>query len=246
MNVLILAAGDSRADQPGSHYPIWLSEVGGSTLLERQMSKLMAQPADKVVFAFRQFDIDHYHVDSIARQISPGAAILAIKRETAGAACTTLLAADELDLEDELVVASATDHLDADFPILLDAFRSQEADAGVLTFDSLHPRYSFLRVDDAGWVTEAAEKNPISRRANAGLYWFRRGSALMGAIQRMILKDAHVNGVFYLSPALNELVLQGARIAAQPILEGQYTPLKDQRQFALYEHQLEQRKRNAS
>ena len=49
-------------------------------------------------------------------------------------------------------------------------------DGGVIVFDSVHPRWSFVRVDKAGFVIETAEKRPISRLATAGFYYFRRGA----------------------------------------------------------------------
>jgi hypothetical protein len=38
----------------------------------------------------------------------------------------------------------------------------------------------------------------------------------------MISKDAHINGVFYIAPAINELILQGKKIKAVPIPMGRY------------------------
>ena len=35
-------------------------------------------------------------------------------------------------------------------------------DAGVITFESVHPRWSYVRLDSENRVTETAEKRPIS------------------------------------------------------------------------------------
>lgn len=244
MNVLILAAGEVRGDDSG--YPIWLSELDGEILLERQVKALALSERARVIFAFRSADITTAHVDDIARQIAKDCAVISVKNATAGAACTALLAIDELALDDELIIVSATDHIDVDYGEVIDKFRSIGADAGILTFDSLHPRYSFVLEDEAGWVTEAAEKRPISRHANAGFYWYAKASHFVESVRRMVLKDAHVGGVFYLSPALNEMVLQGHRVATWRIPAERYHPLKDQRQFQILEHQWEERKRHAS
>jgi len=64
---------------------------------------------------------------------------------------------------------------------------------------------------------QAAEKHPISRHAIAGFYWFRRAAAFLAAAQDMIRKDAHVNGIFYISLVLNELVLAQARLGVREV-----------------------------
>jgi hypothetical protein len=46
----------------------------------------------------------------------------------------------------------------------------------------------------------------------------------------MIRKDAHVNGRYYICPAFNELVLDGARIGAHHIPVDRYHPVKSRRQ----------------
>lgn len=244
MNVLILAAGDRASGADA--YPIWLSEVESRLVLERQVEALHLKAEARFVFTFAQTDIDDHHVDDIARQIAPEGVVLSIRRRTAGAACTALLAVGHLDMDAELIVASATDHVDADYAAILADFRERGADAGVLTFESLHPRYSFVRLDDDGWVIEAAEKRPISRRANSGFYWYRRAGDFIDSLKEMILKGADVNGAFYIAPSLNELVLQGKRIAAHALAPDQYHPVKDQRMIDQLGHAFEERQRHAS
>ena len=244
MTVLILAAGEPSSESAKPAYPIWLSELESELLLERQV-KAFSQ-SGPVIFTFRQADMDAFHLEAITRQIASHAAIVAIKRETAGAACTALLAISHIDRDAELIVASATDHIDADYGEIIQWFRDRGSDAGVLTFESLHPRYSYLKTDAEGWVVEAAEKRPISRQANAGFYWYARGGDFIDSVQQMILKDAEVNGSFYISPSLNELVLRGLKIACWELAAEQYHPLKDRYQIAVFEHALEERSRHAS
>ncbi len=48
----------------------------------------------------------------------------------------------------------------------------------MVTFESLHPRWSFVRRGGNGLVSEAAEKRVISRDAIAGFYYYRTGKLL--------------------------------------------------------------------
>ena len=241
MNVLILAAGepDPNALEP---YPIWLSEMDDGLVLERQVKALGFDPKARFIFCFRRADVERHHLKDIAGLMAPGAAVIEIRRETRGAACTAMLAVGHMDLEDELIVASATDHIEVDYAAAIASFRAKGADAGVMTFESLHPRYAYVRVDAEGFVTEAAEKRPISRKANAGFFWFKRAGDFVDALQQMILKDAQVQDRFFISPALNELILEQKKIATFPLAANQYHPLKAVSQVEAYEQALEARR----
>ena len=54
-----------------------------------------------------------------------------------------------------------------------------------------------------------AEKQPISRNATAGLYYFRRGVDFVRGAERMLFKNASFSGEFYVAPVYNELILAG-------------------------------------
>ncbi|MEE7503754.1 glycosyltransferase family 2 protein [Methylobacterium mesophilicum] len=239
MNVLILAAGDAPSEPGTQTYPTWLSEVDGTLLLERQVRLLEVLKPTKFAFLFRQEHVETYYLDNIVEQIAPGSAVLSIRGQTAGAACTALLAMGEIEMDGELIVASATDQIDVEISGVIDGFRRRGADAGVLTFPSLHPRYSYVRVNPEGWVVESSEKRPISRSASAGLYWFRRASEFFSGAKEMIIKDAHVQGRFYICPVLNELVLAHKRIAVFPLTAEQYHPLKSDKMVDHFEHRID-------
>jgi hypothetical protein len=211
-------------------------------VLERQVRALSFDRQARFVFCFRRSDVERYHLKDIVAQMAPGCAVVEIRRETRGAACTAMLAIGKMDLAAELIVVSATDHIDVDYAAVIAGFRERGADAGVMTFESLHPRYSYVRTDAQGWVTEAAEKRPISRTANAGCFWFKRAGDFFEALQQMILKDAQVQDRFFLSPALNELILEQKRIATFPLAANQYHPLKALSQVEAYEQALEARR----
>jgi NDP-sugar pyrophosphorylase family protein len=238
MNILILAAGAS-AQTEDDPYPVWLSEVDGQLMLERQMTALAPLDPNRYIVCVRASDNARHHVRDIVRLISPKADTVEIKRPTAGAACTALMAIDRIEADEELIILNATDQISVDFAEIVERFRASGADGGVLTFDSLHPRYSFVRTDAEGQVIEVAEKRPISRQANAGFYWLRRAGDFFDALQTMVLKDAHVNGLFYVAPALNELILRQKAIRTIGLSKDAYRPIKSPRQLSNYEHLTE-------
>ena len=89
-------------------------------------------------------------------------------------------------------------------------------------------------------VTEAAQRNPISNQATVGIFWYARGRDFVAAAKNMIRKDANFEGLFYICPAFNELILDQAKIGVYPIEAKQYHPLKTERQIFQYENLIEQ------
>ena len=235
MKALLLAAGRHASTPEPDSYPLFLAEIDGKLVIEWIAEGLEQLDDTSVVFAFREEDVRRMHLDSIARQLVSDAEVIKVSGETSGAPCTALLAVDRLDPDDELLIANVSDVVDVDLRPVVQDFRERGADAGTVIFDSLHPRYSYVRMDDDGRVVEAAEKNPISRHATAGIYWFRRAADFVDAAQSMILKDAKVNGTFYISLTLNEMVLRGKDIRCHAIAPEHYHPFKSTRQVQSYD-----------
>lgn len=232
MRVLILGAGNAPSDAEA--VPVWLAESNGQIVVERLARSCRGLSA-KLVFAVRAQDMRRYRIDSVIGLAAPGSIVVPIAGETQGAACTALLCIKYIDPSDEILILSSNELLDIDYQATVDGFRRQDYDAAVVTFHSIHPRYSYVLLDENELIVEAAEKHPISRHATAGFYWFRRGSDFVTAAQDMIRKDAHVNGKFFISLVFNELVLKQKRMGVLEVDSRRYHPLKSRRQVSVYE-----------
>lgn len=242
MNILILAAGQTTFDSQDGNYPLCLTELDGVPLIERLIQSCHSIDDANFIVALREQDIRHYHLDNIVSLLAPGTNILRVSEETRGAACTALLASSYIDNDEGLLIINGNEILDANFSAVVEDFCARKLDAGVVTFPSIHPRYSYVRLDARGLVVEAAEKNPISRLATVGFYWFARGKDFVRAVQNMIRKDASVNELFYICPALNELILEQACIGTYTVEANQYHPLKTERQLIQFETAIDHKK----
>ena len=242
MNILILAAGQTEADHTEGSYPLYLSELDGVPLIERLIQACQVIGDVMYIVALRELDIRRFHLDNVVGLLAPGGHILRIVENTSGAACTALLAAGQIDNDEELLIINGNELLGENFYEIINDFRARKLDAGIVTFSSVHPRYSYVRLNSDNLVVEAAEKNPISRHATAGFYWFAKGNDFVRAVQNMIRKDASINDLFYICPALNELVLEQARIGTFAIKASHYHPLKTERQVMQFETAIDQGK----
>jgi len=91
------------------------------------------------------------------------------------------------------------------------------ADGGIVTFKATHPKWSYVKVDDNGFVTEVAEKNPISNNATVGYYYWKRGSDFVKYANQMIEKDVRVNSEFYVCPVFNEAIADGKNVRIKEV-----------------------------
>jgi len=242
MNILILAAGQSNLHNTDENYPLCLTEFDGIPLIERLINSCKTIADTSFCIAMREQDIRQYHLDNVVEMLAPGVNVIRISVDTKGAACTALLAVGTIDNDEELLILNGNEILDDDFSKIITNFRERKLDAGVVTFPSIHPRYSYVRLNSESLVVEAAEKNPISRNATVGFYWFARGKDFVRAAKRMICKNATVNDFFFICPVLNEMILQQANIGIYPVMLSQYHPLKTERQLVQFETLIDYKK----
>jgi CTP:molybdopterin cytidylyltransferase MocA len=246
MRLLVLMAGDSEAFAAAGHtYPKNLVEIEGLPLVQRVVEGLAAVIAHstEATVLVRETENRRFHTGDIVSLLAPHATVLAVPDLASGAACTALLAIEHIERDEPLLVVNGDQVVDADLLAILDDFDRRRLDGGIVTFDGVHPRWSYVRCDDDGLVVEATEKRPISRQATAGTYWFRRGGDFVDGAMAMIRKDAAVDGRFYVCPVYNELILSGRRIGTCHIERDRYHTLSSPQAVALYaEHLAEQRR----
>lgn len=242
INILVLAAGASTVDEDTKDwYPVCISEMDGVPLVERQIQLCKLLKPFKLIVALREQEIGRFHLDNIVKLLEPASIIIPVASETKGAACTALLSCEYIDNDDELLILNGNELLNENYLNIIQHFKKSNCDAGVVTFSSIHPRYSYVRLNDLGFVTESVEKNPISKHAVVGFYWFKNGKDFVQSAKEMIRKDASVYDVFYITPSLNEMVLKGLKIGAFPVGLDRYFPVKTEKQLLKFESSVEQK-----
>jgi len=235
MKILILASQGKSLRATKGEYPWFLTEYEGRPVLEKTIEKCLRLSEEGVVLTASVEDANRYALREVLGLISPGIKLVTISQPTQGAACSALMSIEDIDNSEELLILNANEFIDVDFSHYVKGFRKIGYDAAVLTFQSVHPRYSYVRLDKSGLVVEAAEKRPISRNATAGFYWFSQGSLFVQAAIKNIRDDQRVESLFYVCPTLNQLILSGGVVGAVEIPPGTFHPLKDDKQIASYE-----------
>ena len=156
-----------------------------------------------------------------------------------GAVCSALMAVSHISNETPLIIANSDQIFEGQLEELISQFK--DSDAGVVTFESVHPRWSYVRLDEKQRVIETAEKRPISRHAIAGLYYFKHGSDFVTSAMRTIEKDSSFNGNFYISSTLNEMILMDKTVGIANIEAGKYHTFYTPKKIEEYEAKLSRR-----
>lgn len=242
INILIPMAGKSQYFSESEFpFPKPLIEIGQKTVIEHVIQNLSSASADvQFIFVLSSADCRKFHLDSTLNIITDHKCkIVRLDNETKGAACSALMAISHIANDHPLIIANSDQLFDDSLKDLIAGLR--DADAGVVTFESVHPRWSYVRLNEQGLVVETAEKRPISRHAIAGLYHFRRGRDFVAAAMRMIQKDSSINGNFYIAPTLNEMILQGKKIKTVKVDVHRYHTFYTPQKIKEYESQQQQR-----
>lgn len=206
-------------------YPKPLIDMMGEPMIQRVIASIMTARFDKrFLFVVNQADAKKYHIDRVLRLIVGDEGVVVEQPgDSKGAVPSCLLLIDHLDPEQPLLICNSDQIMDADYDEILEYFRSNEADAGCVTFKSVHPQWSFVSFDERGRIAEAAEKKPISNRAIAGFYYFAKAKFFIAAAMRAIEKGSVTNDRFYISSTFNELILEDKKLLGYEIEPSKYS-----------------------
>lgn len=240
LNVLMpMASVSPLAEELGYPYPSPLVEICGVPLIQRVIENFTELGKELCITAvLRAEDCRRFHLDSTIKLLAGSSAkITSLQKDTAGALCSVLMAIEHFYDDTPLVIANTDQIFDRGvLRSLMLQIEAIDPDAACPTFDSVHPRWSYLRLDD-GRVVEAVEKNPVSRHAVAGLYYFKSGKQFADSAMRAILNGRDVDGRFFISAVLNEYILEERKVISVPVDGASYHSFFTAQRVVEYEHQ---------
>ena len=207
MKILIPMAGEgSRFRDEGYTFPKPLIEVNGKPMIQTVIENLDFNA--EYVFLIRQSHIEKYSglLGTLDKITNGNFTYITVDKLTEGAACTALLAKELINDDDDLLIANSDQYIEYEPENFKFIKNNTDIDSIVFTFNAVHPKWSFVKVNARGYVTEVAEKNPISNIATCGIYWYRKGRDFVKYAEQMVKKDIRVNNEFYIAPVYNELI----------------------------------------
>ena len=211
MNILIPMAGaGSRFQIAGYTFPKPLIDVEGKPMIQVVVDNLNIDA--NFIYVVQKEHRLKYNLDTLLNLITPNCKIVEVDGITDGAACTTLLAKQFINSDAPLLMANSDQFLEWDSNEFMYKMIEQKSDGGIVTFAATHPKWSFVKLDDNGYIIEVAEKKPISNIATVGVYYWAKGSDYVKYAEQMIKKNIKTNNEFYVCPVYNEAIEAGMKI----------------------------------
>lgn len=211
LNVLIPMAGaGSRFAQAGYTFPKPLIQINGKPMIQLVVENLGLDA--NYIFVCQKTHREKYNLDTMLSLIAPNCTIVEVDGVTEGAAVTALLAREFIDNDMPLFFANSDQFVEWNPVEFMYMMQERQCDGGIVTFKATHPKWSFAKVHEDGYVTEVAEKNPISDNATVGYYYWKKGEDFVRYADQMIDKNIRVNNEFYVCPVFNEAIEDGLDI----------------------------------
>ncbi|MES2823703.1 MAG: glycosyltransferase family 2 protein [Pseudomonadota bacterium] len=238
LTIIVPMAGNS-VFFPDSQYrfPKIFQEILGRPMIQVVIENLMQIKGDKrFVFIINDIDAKKFRLDNVLKMLTDNNCdIVYQSAPTKGAVCSLLLGVKYLNADGPVIISNADQIIDHDYNKIISFFNQPDIDGGVVCFDSVHPQWSYARVAGDNLLLETAEKEPISRYAIAGLYYFSKGRDFVESAMQSIMKDRSHEGVYYTSLVLNEMILKRKKLMTYCIEKNEYRSFYSPEKIQEYE-----------
>lgn len=212
LNIVIPMAGHgSRFSKAGYTDPKPLIPVFGKPMIELVIDNLKPRCEHRFIFICQAEHLDNYPLQNLLEDKAPGCKIIEVRKVTEGAACTVLLAKDNINNVDQLMIANCDQYIDVDINEYLDSL-TPDMDGLIMTMKENSNKWSYIELDSQDKITRVVEKEVVSDEATVGVYNYQHGADFVHAAEAMIAKNLRVNNEFYVAPAYNEMIASGKRI----------------------------------
>jgi NDP-sugar pyrophosphorylase family protein len=231
MRIIIPIAGSVNFADSDLIYPKPLIDINDKPIIEYVIDNFMGIKEDvSFCFILKQSLCSEFNLDYTLNQLTSNSIIINLKKETKGATCSVLMAIDKISMDEEIIIVNYDQYFIENINHAISYFRDNDVDGGIITFKSVHPRWSFAIVDKDKNVLETTEKKPISKNAIAGFFYFKTFKTFVEGAFDSVINENYFNDQIYLASTINQLILQGKRVKAYEIKKDNfisfYTPQK--------------------
>jgi dTDP-glucose pyrophosphorylase len=219
MNFVITMAGiGSRFKKAGFKKVKMLLEAHGKTLLEWSVNSLPLELCTNLIFIGLKEHNDQYGLQDFIKNryklkdqcMSYDLNFLWLKEVTRGQAETVYKAKELVNFNTDLLIFN----IDTFFisSTLKKNLLINNIDGVLGAFRSNEDRFSYAKLNDAGYVVETAEKEVISNYALTGMYHFKYPKDFFDVCEYHIENEIFYKNEFYIAPMYNELIKKGKKI----------------------------------
>lgn len=220
MNILIPMAGaGSRFKKEGYKISKPLILVNQKPMVVESTTHL--PKGNQYIYICRDNNIEEDNIDREIKKHYPKAQFIIVNGLTEGQASTCLLAKEEINNNEELIVGACDNGMIWDEKKFL--LEKNDADCLVWTFRNnvtvvnKPEAYGWVEVNEQYFAKRVSVKipiseNPIKDHAVVGAFWFKKGKYFVDAAEKMIAKNRRINNEFYVDECINELIEIGLKV----------------------------------
>jgi dTDP-glucose pyrophosphorylase len=247
MNIIVPLSKLSFLSEDGYSFPTTLMEVDGFPLIKNFIDNILSvEGENNIVFVLKEEDCAKYRIDNVIKVLCPIANFCYLKDLPKGAVCSILMASSLINSNSETIILNADQYFNCDLNTYIKKIR-KKYDVGVLYFEAVHPRWAFVELDDDhSTVLKCAEKNPISRNAIAGFYYFCSYKLFMDTAFRAIEFEDETNGQFYTSALINQAILLNKNVGALKIENHNYFTFYSKNRIKEFEKYIQQNEKRVN
>jgi capsule biosynthesis phosphatase len=221
VNILIPMAGAGlRFKQKGFVDPKPLIKTKGKTLVEwavRSFHFLNKIKTYRLIFIVLDEHVKKFRIDKQLKELFGNETVVITQFGLlSGQAKSSYLAKEYIDNFNKLFIFNCDTYSES---AIWELIEKEDPDGILEVFESSEPRYSFVKLDEFGYVTQTAEKVTISNLASTGMYYFKRGTDFVRAAEALFMRQETQNNEFYIIPCYNEMLKSGKKIRAVKALK---------------------------
>jgi dTDP-glucose pyrophosphorylase len=210
-----MAGLGSRFKDAGYSFPKPLIDIDGKPMIQVVVDNLNIKA--NFTYIVQQEHYEKYELQHMLNRITPNCNIVQVSGLTEGAAVTALMAKKFIDNDKPLIIANSDQVVDWSSRSFLYEMITKNADGGIVTFKSTHPKWSYAKINSVGHVLEVAEKKPISDIATVGIYYWKHGKDFVKYAEQMIAKNIRTNNEFYICPIFNEAIGDNQKVLTHDV-----------------------------
>jgi dTDP-glucose pyrophosphorylase len=233
----IVLAAKNRSDDLNHDNPWNLREVNGDPLLYSAIKSKVVNPENLVVGILNSEDLEYKTSDKLLEYL-PNAQFVRVSDGLPGALITSLLCLENIPADFPIVITTGDSTQNFPMGEVVKSFLESNCDAGAVCFKSQNSRFSYLRVNVDGEVTQVAEKLVIGDLATTGTYFFRNTAVFMDAAKWCLVNNIRTDGKFFVSASLNFMINCGMKISYFEIEPSSYTPTATEKDLELMKEKL--------
>ena len=212
-----MAGKGLRLADAGFEKPKPLIEIKNKTIMEWSINSLSLDGT--FIFCPKQEHIERFGIDSKLKEIINDCKIVPISYDTHGPVDTILNARDLIDNNDELLITDVDHYVEWDAQFFNENIRKRDIDGCTMVFPEPqnNEAYSFVKLDNDGFVIQSAEKISISSIATVGIHYFKRGSDFVKFADEMIKRKISIKNEYYVTPIFNLFAENNKKIVTMPV-----------------------------